>query len=67
MTKIKFLDNIGLNQLTIIVYLEKNSEIVIATQNIANASQEAAERTKELNDSLLQITENAEPNIYSPP
>ena len=46
-------------------YLEKNSEIVIATQNIANASQEAAERTKELNDSLLQITENAETNILN--
>ena len=46
-------------------YLEKNSEIVIATQNIANASQEAAEKTKELNDSLLQITENAETNILN--
>ena len=46
-------------------YLEKNSEIIIATQNIANASQEAAEKTKELNDSLLQITENAETNILN--
>ena len=46
-------------------YLEKNSEIVIATQNIANASQEAAEKTKELNNSLLQITENAETNILN--
>lgn len=46
-------------------YLEKNSEIVIATQNIADAAQEAAEKTKELNDSLLQITENAETNILN--
>ena len=46
-------------------YLEKNSEIIIATQNIADASQEAAEKTKELNDSLLQITENAETNILN--
>lgn len=46
-------------------YLEKNSEIVIATQNIANASQEAAEKTKELNNSLLELSSNAESNILN--
>lgn len=46
-------------------YLEKNSEIIIATQNIANASQEAAQKTQELNDSLLSISENAESTIMS--
>jgi hypothetical protein len=44
-------------------YLERNSEIVIATQNIANASQEAAQHTQELSNSLKSITDNAEENI----
>ena len=44
-------------------YLEKNSEIVIATQNIANASQEAAQHTQELSNSLKSITDNAAENI----
>ena len=46
-------------------YIERNSEIVIATQNIANAAADAVQKTQELNDALLSISENAETNIMN--